>query len=498
MAALLGGLATVLAVMGSWNVSLWTDEAATIAGARRTLPELFGMLQRVDAVHGLYYLLMHFWIDFFGQSALSLRLPSALAVGVGAAGVYVLVRRVGGSRLALLSALIFAVLPRVTWTGIEARSYAASATAAVWLSVLLVSALRRSAAWRWAAYAALAGVAIAINLYLVLLLASHAVSLLMLRKISWRQRVLWLVSASAGMLVGMPVVYTSLTQSRQISDQELGWMRWLRNVIVNQWFLGDTPTIDGSVADGRQLWATSAVILASFCWLLMGLAVGRAVRSTHSGVPPDWFVLAVPQVLLPTLVTGLYSLLVHPMYNPRYLSLSTPAVAILVASGVIIMPRYWMRVTASVMIVLFAAPIYFSQRQTQAKSGTDWKEVAEYIAAHRSSNDAVYFSPRYPPTDNKATLTLRRIAIAYPDAFSGMRDLTADVTGAGESTLDGSSKLLVDSMDRLAGVNRVWMIRRADYPELASQADDLQLEAAGFQRRVAWSGPLDSILEFTR
>lgn len=69
-AALLGVFAAALALAGSWNVSLWTDEAATIAGARRALPELWLMLQNVDAVHGLYYLLMHFWIDLFGQSAL--------------------------------------------------------------------------------------------------------------------------------------------------------------------------------------------------------------------------------------------------------------------------------------------------------------------------------------------------------------------------------------------------------------------------------------------
>ncbi len=110
-AALLGVFAAALALAGSWNVSLWTDEAATIAGARRTLPELWLMLQNVDAVHGLYYLLMHFWIDLFGQSALSLRMPSALAIGAGTAGVYVLARRLDGRQLALWSALIFALLP---------------------------------------------------------------------------------------------------------------------------------------------------------------------------------------------------------------------------------------------------------------------------------------------------------------------------------------------------------------------------------------------------
>lgn len=497
-AALMGVFGAVLAAMGSWSASLWTDEAATIAGARRTLPELWAMLQNVDAVHGLYYMLMHIWMELFGQSALSIRLPSALAVGLGAVGVYVLARRLGGSGLALLGSLVFVVLPRVMWTGIEARSFAFSATAAVWLSVLLFSALRRGTPWRWVAYAALSGVAIAVNLYLVLLLASHAITLLTLGQTTWRQRLSWLLSAGAGMVASLPVVYLSLTQSGQISDQELSWVRWMRNVIVNQWFLGDTPTIDGTVADAEQLWAISAVALASLCWLTMGLAVARALLSWPRAALPNWFVWVVPQILIPTLVIGLFSLWVHPMYNPRYLSLSTPAVAILIAVGLRLIPKYWMRTTAVVMIVLFAAPVYFSQRQSQAKSGADWNEVAEYVAEHRSENDAVYFSPRYPPAGNKATLTLRRIAVAYPDAFFGMRDITADVAGAQDSTLDGSSRVLVDSMDKLAGVKRVWMIRRLDYPESVALADERHLQTAGFQGHVVWSGPLDSVVEFKR
>lgn len=497
-AALIGGLAALLALAGSWQVSLWTDEAATIAGARRSLPELWRMVQNVDAVHGLYYFLMHFWIEFFGQSALSLRMPSALAVGAGTAGVYVLARGLGGSKLALWSALVFAVLPRVTWMGIEARSYAFSAAAAVWLSVVLIGALRHNAAWRWAAYAAFSAISVAINLYSLLLIASHAVILLALRGVRWRQRFQWLLAAAVGMAACAPVLYLSMRQGGQVSDQDLGWTRWIQNVVVNQWFLGDTPTSQEGGTGMQEPWVTAALALAGLSWLAMCFAVQRALIRPRRAYLPKWFVWVVPQILLPTLVIGLYSLLIHPMYNPRYLSLSTPAVAILIAAGVRLLPRYWMRAAAGGMIVLFAIPIFASQRQTQAKSGTDWMEVAEYMGAHAQTQDAVYFSPRYPPSEAETGLTLRRIAVAYPEAFSGLLDLTFHVPGAADGTLDGSSRLLEDSLDRLNGVQRVWLIRRLDYPVAYAQADDQKLRAAGFHSHLAWSGPLDSILEFTR
>lgn len=80
-------------ISGAWasRPSLWFDEGATIsASASRTLPELWSLLGHIDAVHGLYYLLMHGWFAIFPPTELWSRLPSCLAIGAAAAGVVVL------------------------------------------------------------------------------------------------------------------------------------------------------------------------------------------------------------------------------------------------------------------------------------------------------------------------------------------------------------------------------------------------------------------------
>ena len=128
-------LATAVSLGGAGRPSFWYDEAATISASySRSLGQLWQMLSNVDAVHGLYYLLMHGWFRIFPPTEFWSRVPSALAVGGAAAGVVVLARQFSPRTVALASGVFFAILPRTTWAGIEARPYALSMVAAVWLT----------------------------------------------------------------------------------------------------------------------------------------------------------------------------------------------------------------------------------------------------------------------------------------------------------------------------------------------------------------------------
>jgi mannosyltransferase len=174
---------------GAGRPSFWYDEAATISAAySRSLHQLWQMLGNVDAVHGLYYLLMHGWFQIFPPTEFWSRAPSGLAVGVAAAGVVVLGRQFSSRTVAVSSGVLCAILPRATWAGIEARPYALSMMAAVWLMVLLVHATRRNSAWVWLAYGIALMSSILLDLYLVLMLFAHAAFLCICCAVerSWR------------------------------------------------------------------------------------------------------------------------------------------------------------------------------------------------------------------------------------------------------------------------------------------------------------------------
>ena len=482
------GLAGVaVALVGSSTVSLWTDEAATVSATTRSLPELWALVQRIDAVHAAYYLVMHLWTAVAGTSPFALRLPSAIAAGVAVVGVHRLLVVLGRPDAAVAGAVVAVVLPRITWMGIEARSFGPSAAVAVWATVLLVVALQRGGAVRWVGYAALVGVGTALNIYVALLAVAHAVTVAVSRRVALRRRLAWLVSAAAGGLAASPVVLLAAGQQGQLGDNDLGLVQIARGVVVNQWFLGGTPTRVDSTASPTEPWALASVALALVGWIAMVVAVVVGVRGRRTG--PLW--VLVPVVVVPTAVVVAYSLLVSPLYNPRYFTFAAPVCAALVGVGVSALRRRWTRVAVLVLIVALCVPVWSSQRQVTGKSGTDWSEAAAVVERGARPGDGVYFAPLDADPPRVVERSTANVGVVYPEAFDGLVDVTARSRPVDQDSLRGTAWPLDSPRSRLADVDRLWVVEPADAP--TARADDATLEAAGFERVSLWTGGMTSV-----
>lgn len=507
-AVLVGVGAAAVSAVGSWSVSLWSDEAATISAASRSIGDLGRLLTTVDAVHGTYYVVMHAWVALLGASPFSLRLLSALAVGGAAAGLYVLARRLHDSTTALLAATVFALLPRITWAGIEARPFALGVTLAVWLTVVLhVAVVRRTARW-WMGYAVLLGVGTAVNLYVILLAAAHGVTLLA----DTRTRAVvrsFVPAALGGLLLASPIVAVALRQGGQLGIRDLGPLGVARNVVVNQWFLGETPTATTATpaaltdAWGQgSLWKLSAVLLALTCWALIAWLLTHAWR--RRGRQPadgpaaldDLLRWALPWLAVPTVVVTAAWLVSPSVYNARYFAFCAPALALLVAAALRSLPRPAM-IAVGVTLALLLTPVYVSQRGTHAKSGADWALVAGHLAGRTAAGDAVYFGPRDDFVDGQVKRSLRAVSLAYPAPFEGLRDVTLLASPEEGATLFGTSMPLTASLDRLDGVTTLWVLRRQDRPAEAA-AEDRLLADLGFTVVDVWDGPQTQVVELER
>lgn len=481
-------VAGVVGYLGAWHVSLWSDEVATISAARRTPGELMALLGHVDAVHGLYYAGMHAWVAAFGAGPASIRLASALAVAVGAAGVVVLGTRVANARVGVVAGLAFALLPRVTWAAVEARSWAATLALAVWATVALHRAVSSRRTSAWVLYGLLGALAVATNIYLVMLWLAHGITVLVIARDRLRP---WVATACVAALAAGGVVLAATRQAGQLGSTDLTPVRLVRMVVVNQWFLGETPTpTSGAGAVDTELWKISSVALAALAWCVIGFAVVRA-----RGARPALLAWTLPWLLVPSVLLVAAALVRPSLYNPRYLTFCAPAVALLLAAGLCELRRRAM-VAVSVALVLLAAPVYVSQRAVLAKSSADLSLVAAELRSRTSQGDAVYYGPRDPAVDGLVRRSLRTVALGYPASVRGLRDIALVADPATSETLFGTSRPLGPALERLPDHGTLWVVRREDQPDAA--ADDRTLRDAGLRVVGTWRGPQTEIVELRR
>lgn len=392
--------AVVLCAAGAARPSLWFDEAATISAATRSVPQLWDLLGHIDAVHGLYYLGMHGWFSIFPATEFWSRFSSCLAIGGAAGGVVVLGRQFGTRTLSVCAGILFAMLPRITWAGIEARSYSWSTLAAVWLTVLLICAIRRDRRSLWLAYGVLLAVSAVLNIFVVLMVLPHAVAVAILCS-RRRTRVRWASATAGAILVLVPFVLWCRSQSFQV-----GWISHLGlhsvvEVLVRQYF-------DHSVA--------FAVLAAA---VLGAPLVVRRLRPTDDGVR-RLVLVATVWVVAPTAVLLVYSAVAQPLYYPRYLCFTTPAMALLLAVCVVAVARSREWITAVLAVFAVAAtPNYLMvQRGPYAKEGMDFSQVADVISAHSSPGDCLIFDN----TTSWKPGPIRPLTAARPAAYADLVD----------------------------------------------------------------------------
>ncbi|GAA5194108.1 hypothetical protein GCM10023322_57690 [Rugosimonospora acidiphila] len=208
-------LAIVLPGLG--HRAMWNDEYATWYAATLSAGDLLRLLDHVDAVVAPYYLFMHAWIAVFGDSAASLRMPSALAMAAAAGLTTLLGRRLFNTVVGLAAGLLLACLPAVCRYGQEARPYALVMAATVLAGLLLV----RAALWpvwrRWWGYAA-AMTAVAL-LHFVALTALVSHTYFVLRAMRGRRdfRILrWCVPLAVVVTVVLPLAAKGSHESSAI------------------------------------------------------------------------------------------------------------------------------------------------------------------------------------------------------------------------------------------------------------------------------------------
>ncbi|MBT2518310.1 glycosyltransferase family 39 protein [Streptomyces sp. ISL-90] len=478
VAVVIGAASAIVAISGTWIPSLWGDEAASIMSARRDWASLWALLGTVDAVHGLYYALLHVWIDLVGASPFAVRLPSGIAVGAASAGLYLLVRRRAARETAIIAATVFAVLPRVTFLATEARSLALATAAGVWLTLLMLRLLdvRMRRGWWWVYSLGLA-LGTYLFLHLALLIPVHAIFVALELRRAGRLRGIrlrpFLLAWASAALLAAPIGVVAVMQREQIAFSRPWRAVTAQAVLVEQWFMLET------------------VALVAWVFIVVSVVVtARGLEHAWSEHRRRLLLLGAVWIVVPTAALVLVAATTSLGYTPRYLAFCAPGAAILIAIAASALPHRWMQVTSIVVVAALAVPAYLDQRSPYWKNdGTDWQTVAEVVAELTEPGDGIVFDESVRPSRRP------RLAMhSYPNGFDGLVDLGLVRPYDENDHLWDVTAPLVEVSDRLDGVDRVVVVSRSPHG-VDDDTATLRLEGFDPVERVALISDVVTVYE---
>jgi mannosyltransferase len=443
-------------VTGGYRVGvppIWGDEGVTKEMAARSVSELFATMPHDDAVHGAYYLVVHVVVTVAGSStATVLRLPSVLAMAVAAAFTALIARRLAtlaGSPnpavTGLAAGVLFALLPAVITYAQEARSYAIVTMLAAITTYLLLRAAGEGGRW-WIGYGVAAALTGLFNIFGLLILAAHGVSLLIAspgRRAAGAtaRRAL---AAAAAVVVLTPIVALAYAQRGALA-----------------WMTGHPPIGHSAVALAR-MWSGAPRLF----WPVIGLAAfGVAAdaityRRRHAVTPGT---VAAPWLVLPPAIL-LVASQVHPVYDSRYVEYCLPALAILVAWGLDWLARLvvaavpalrrsglpWLGwLPSGAILALLVAPLIAAGATVRLPTSRPDNLAldSQIVADSARPGDIVFFIP----------ISYRPVSVEFPAQWRKVRDIAEARSPVVSDTLYGTDVSPAELLKRFTNVTRVWV-----------------------------------------
>jgi mannosyltransferase len=475
----------VAAVAGGYELggpSLWRDEAYTKDAIGRPFGQILALLGHQDSVHGAYYLLMHLVTAVIGTSATALRIPSLCAMVIATGFTAAAARRAAapapgaGRRLdvpaltGLLAGLLFATAPYMTYYAQMARSYAIETMFATIATYLLLRAWPDDR-WRWwLPYAAAVTLTGLFNIFGLLILAAHGVTLLLAGAgRTARIPLRWLAAAVAAVAVLTPLLAVAGHQQQQISWLARPGYKAIERLI-------------STTAGSRDLVLPMALLALgglAAAWLADGW---RPLNPAAIAVP--W--LVVPPVLL------IAASFVKPVYYVRYVEFCLPALAIVAGAGLTGLIRLaartplgrlrpaglgpaglgpaglgWAWLPAALVIAVLAALLAGPQqaiRQNAARPD-NLRLASAIMAAQEQPGDVVFYIP----------FTMHVLGTGYPAPFLRLRDIALGRSAIASATLTGTEITSpAELRSRFTSVRRVWVVTGASnykFPVPATRMD---------------------------
>jgi uncharacterized membrane protein len=419
-------LAAILRILLIGNHGLWLDELFSLKFASNNLQELIQDVALNDNHPPTYYILLHYWIALFGDSDISLRMPSVILSVLSVFFTYKVGTILFNRRVAAIAGLLLALSGFSIYYAQEARMYSLLAFTSVLSAYFLLRFLDKQTPWSltnyvWSStllvYTHLYGlfVLVAENLYVLTVIYVYSDKDIGIRLKKW-------VSAQA---------YIGLLS--------LPWLVLLINrilVVDKEGFWTEAPTLNAILITfktfsganrGLVIWAL-LLILGMFYILIIRTALGRKVLNAPSSPGEGRSVYLLSLLLfIPILIPYLASQFVTPIYIVRCTIAGHFAFYLLVAFGITRIRWKYARYTALGIVLALSLKAIATEGYVHRKAA-QVRQAVDYIGENIGKNDVVvtcgdahlawplrYYAEKQKKSINIINVTEPDVNIALPE-----------------------------------------------------------------------------------
>ncbi len=436
---------------------LWLDEALTIEIARLPLSDLPGALRR-DGSPPLYYLLLHGWINLFGESDFWVRALSGVISLVSIPLVWLAARRAVRPEAAWAATLAFIASPFAIRYATEARMYSLMILLTAAGYVLVRRSLEAPSRLMHLAVAVMSG-ALMLTHYWSFYLVAVTLAVLLAR---WRRDgdgAALKVSGAvmAGGLLFLPWLPTFLYQ---IAHTGTPW--------------GRPPSLN-VVVSSISSWAGGTSGLGPFLGviLLFLVILGASGARTSSGsveISPrlrrgsGHLVVLVFGTLVVAVVAGAVT---GGAYAERYSAVVFVFFVLLLALGFDVLPEGRVLVTVAAAIVVIGLAVAGSRITTQR---TQAGEIAAVIEQTASADALIAYCPDQLGPAVARQLDGAYTQVTFPDAQAPE---IVDWVDYAERNRAAKSSTFAAALSDMTESDELWLVWADDYRTLGTKCERL-------------------------
>jgi len=367
--------------------SFWLDELFSLKFASYSLPELFREVASFDNHPPTYYLLLHFWIQLFGDSELSLRTPSAIFSVLSVYFTFKVGELLFDRRVASIAALLLALSGFSIYYAQEARMYSLLALSSVLSVYFLLKFLQQQTSRTLFNYVWSTTLLVYTHLYGIFIIIAENIYILALSYrfgnripgVSLKQ---WVTVQGAILLLSLP--WFGLLINRILNIAQEGF--WVEVPTGNS--ILRTFAVFSGTSGGLALWIL-LMVLGALSGLTAKTGFARKVFNEHSTKDVGWHViLLLLLVFTPILVPYLISNFTTPIYIIRSTIAGQFAFYLLVAKGIVGFRSTLFRAPALILVLAVSLRPLLTEGYVH-RNATDFGRVVEYLLANVADEDKI-------------------------------------------------------------------------------------------------------------